>query len=232
MSNKNFNTTAEFWFPTRIYYKDVENSEELNKELLKNILKWKKEDEKGIFRSNTTGWHSAVTMHQRKEFKDLVTELFKMQNDIFKHEEYNTDTMPIIDNMWANVNYKGSHNKNHVHPGALWSGVYYIQVPENSGNIWFSDPAPQKIMDQPIIKEKPEQWQKHLTQVHYKSMPGRLIMFPGWLTHEVDVNASKEKGQKSWRISVSFNFKQVWKPTAVKKTTIHDAKPLTFEEMK
>ena len=36
-------------------------------------------------------------------------------------------------------------------------------------------------------------------------------MFPGWLTHEVAQNMSDFKGEKGWRISVSFNFKQRWK---------------------
>ena len=42
--------------------------------------------------------------------------------------------------MWANINMRYSHNRNHVHPGALWSGVYYIQTPKDSGRIWFTDP--------------------------------------------------------------------------------------------
>ena len=35
-------------------------------------------------------------------------------------------------------------------------------------------------------------------------------MFPGWLTHEVDQNMCNLKGEKGWRVSVSFNFKQRW----------------------
>jgi len=37
----------------------------------------------------------------------------------------------------------------------------------------------------------------------------RMIMFPAWLTHGVEMNDSKEKGEKGWRVSVSFNFIQV-----------------------
>ena len=36
-------------------------------------------------------------------------------------------------------------------------------------------------------------------------------MFPGWLTHEVAPNMTNLKGEKGWRVSVSFNFKQRWK---------------------
>ena len=28
--------------------------------------------------------------------------------------------------MWANINRKGEGNAFHSHPGAFWSGVYYV----------------------------------------------------------------------------------------------------------
>src|SRR6056300_1878129 len=114
----------EMWYPTPIWFVDFEDSEQINKKLRKLILDWKKRDEKGIVRSNSLGWHSAVDMHHRKEYHSLVKELFKMQQEIYEAEGYHPDTEAICDNMWANVNYKYSHNKNHVHPGAQWSGVY------------------------------------------------------------------------------------------------------------
>ena len=43
----------------------------------------------------------------------------------------------------------------------------------------------------------------------YPALEGQMIMFPAWLTHGVEINESKEKGEKVWRVSVSFNFIQV-----------------------
>jgi uncharacterized protein (TIGR02466 family) len=201
----------ELFYATPIFFKDIENSEELNKHLLKNIYKWKNRDEKGIIRSNSLGWHSAVDMHNRKEYHGLVKELFKMQEEIYQAEGYHPDTEAVCDNMWANVNYKYSHNKNHVHPGAQWSGVYYIKVPENSGHIWFTDPCGERHMELPIMADKKQKPTHYWREVHYQPIEGRLIMFPGWLTHEVAQNMSNLKGEKGWRVSVSFNFKQRWK---------------------
>jgi hypothetical protein len=45
--------------------------------------------------------------------------------------------------------------------------------------------------------------------VLYPAIEGQMIMFPGWLPHGVEVNESKEKGEKGWRVSVSFNFIQL-----------------------
>ena len=202
----------EFFFPTPIYFKDLENSKELNKNLLRHIKAWKKRDEKGIVRSNSLGWHSAVDMHHRKEFNPLTKELFKMQQEIYDSEGYHPNTEPVCDNMWANVNYKYSHNKNHVHPGAQWSGVYYIKTPENCGQIWFTDPCGERHLDIPMMDHSKKRPVHYWREVHYQPIEGRLIMFPGWLTHEVAQNMCDLKGEKGWRVSVSFNFKQRWKP--------------------
>ena len=204
--------TREVFYATPIYFKDLENSKELNAHLLKHIKKWKKEDEKGIRRSNSLGWHSAVDMHHRKEYHPLTKELFKMQQEIYEHEGYHPNTEPICDNMWANVNYKYSHNKNHVHPGAQWSGVYYIKTPKNCGHIWFTDPCGERHMDLPVMAENKVKPIHYWREVHYEPIEGRLIMFPGWLVHEVAPNMSDLKGENGWRVSVSFNFKQRYKP--------------------
>ena len=116
---KQFQTIRELFFHTPIFYKDLSNSKELNKHLLKHIKKWKQDDEKGIVRSNSLGWHSAVDMHHKKEYYPLTKELFKMQQEIYEAEGYHPNTEPICDNMWANVNYKYSHNKNLQSPIAI-----------------------------------------------------------------------------------------------------------------
>ena len=208
---KQLQTTRELFYSTPIFFKDLPDSKELNKHLLKHILAWKKKDEKGIRRSNSLGWHSAVDMHHRKEYNPLTKELFKMQQEIYQLEGYHPNTEAICDNMWANVNYKFSHNKNHVHPGAQWSGVYYIKAPENCGHIWFTDPCGERHMSLPIMAENKEKPLHYWREVHYQPVEGRIIMFPGWLSHEVAHNMSDLKGEKSWRISVSFNFAQKWK---------------------
>ena len=40
-------------------------------------------------------------------------------------------------------------------------------------------------------------------------LEGRMIFFPSWLPHGVDINLNTDKGEKNWRISVSYNFIQL-----------------------
>lgn len=48
----------------------------------------------------------------------------------------------------------------------------------------------------------------HWTEVFYKPIMGRLILFPSWLYHEVETNLAEGASPESDRISVSFNLFQ------------------------
>ena len=50
------------------------------------------------------------------------------------------DSEPVLGNMWANINPPGGMNRAHQHPNSLWSGVYYIKAPKNSGHLKIDDP--------------------------------------------------------------------------------------------
>ena len=190
---------TEYHFPTMIYIKDLPNPEKLNKYLEEHIMHWSQND-KGVSKTNAGGWHSTTDMNTKKEYDPLTTELFNMQEEIYKKE--NLSRKPVCGNMWANINYPGNSNRPHLHPNSLFSGVYWIKTPQNSGNLMLYDPRPGVQMTMPNRKEgklSPELWR----EVHYEPKAGRCIMFPSWLWHEVKPNKSNDT-----RISVSFNFLQ------------------------
>ena len=82
---------------------------------------------------------------------------------------------------WFNSALPGESTGVHNHNGkAIISGVYYLQVPEKSGNIIF-------------IHENKE-------KLEITAKPGKLIFFPAELDHYVQDNEGTEK-----RISLSFN---------------------------
>ena len=190
---------TEYHFPTMVYFNDISNPEKFNKYLEDHIVRWSQND-KGEKKTNAGGWHSATDMNHKREYDPLTRELFAMQDNIYKKEKLTMK--PVLGNMWANINYPGCFNRPHLHPNALFSGVYWIKAPENSGNLMLYDPRPGVQMTMPNRKKKElphELWR----EVHYKPVAGRCIMFPAWLWHEVKPNESKDI-----RISVSFNFLQ------------------------
>ena len=190
---------TEHHFPTMIYIKDFPDSEKLNKYLEPKIIQWSQRN-KGVSKTNAGGWHSETDMNKREEYNPLTTELFNMQEDIYQKE--NLSRKPVLGNMWANINGPGNYNRPHLHPNSLFSGVYFIKTPQNSGNLMPYDPRPGVQMTMPNRKEgklSPELWR----EVHYEPKAGRCIMFPSWLWNEVKPNKSNDT-----RISVSFNFLQ------------------------
>ena len=190
---------TEYHFPTMIYIKDLPNPEKLNQYLEPKIIQWSQQN-KGVAKTNAGGWHSTTDMNTKKEYNPLTIELFNMQEEIFKKE--NLSRKPVCGNMWANINGPGNYNRPHLHPNSLFSGVYWVKTPKNSGNLMLYDPRPGIQMTMPNRKDgklPTEYWR----EVHYEPIAGRCIMFPSWLWHEVKPNKCNDT-----RISVSFNFLQ------------------------
>ena len=190
---------TEYHFPTPVYIQEISNAVELNQYLEQKILQWSQQD-KGVSKTNAGGWHSTTDMNQKEEYNVLTKELFAMQDKIFKKELLTQK--PGLGNMWANINYPGNFNRPHLHPNALFSGVYWIKAPEKSGDLMLYEPRQGAQCTMPNRKEgklPPELWR----EVHYTPRAGTIVMFPAWLWHEVRTNQSNDI-----RISVSFNFLQ------------------------
>ena len=188
----------ELHFPTAVYIADIDHPT-LNQELERDIMAWADKD-KGVIRTNVKGWHSHTDMHERPEFKKLVSMLYACQKTIYDQEHYESE--PFLGNMWANINPPGGSNRAHQHPNSLWSGVYYIKAPKNCGQLKIDDPRSAAAMVRPKQKEG-SMPSRLFRETHYEPIAGRCIMFPAWLMHCVDPNESNDI-----RISVSFNFLQ------------------------
>tara|TARA_B100000427_G_C15476068_1_gene580825 strand:+ start:277 stop:867 length:591 start_codon:yes stop_codon:yes gene_type:complete len=101
-------------------------------------------------------------------------------------------------NSWVNINGKGCYNKKHTHADGvvLLSGAYYVTVPENSGNILFSDPRPT------VVHSFADSRYYNSYQIYpIQPKENMLLLFPCWLEHQVEPNNSNED-----RISISFNL--------------------------
>ena len=186
----------EKFFPTFVYGKDIQLD---NNQLTQDIINWSNQD-KGINKTNVKGWHSTTDMASKPEYQQLVTELLRMQKEIYNNEHL--DRHAKLGNMWANINPPGGLNNPHIHPNALFSGVYYVKSNPKSGRLKIYDPRPGAQFSMPA--RKPGNPGKDLWRdVNLEPVTGRIIMFPAWLWHSVEPNKSNDI-----RISISFNFIQ------------------------
>jgi uncharacterized protein (TIGR02466 family) len=214
MTLESFKITKRSYFPTTIFQIDVPNPKALNAKLLSNIYTEQERDLKGISRSNFTelgGWHSHNDLHKAPEYADLVALIAESTAQMSDDLGYSAAHMITIGTMWSIINPPGSSNRAHVHPGCLWSGVYYIQAPEGAGNIEFIEPRTAHLMNQPKYLSNAKRQKDNWTKVRFTPTPGRMLIFPSWLYHAVDPNTSKETGKAAHRIIISFNLNQVKK---------------------
>ena len=97
----------------------------------------------------------------------------------------------IVFNIWFNVNQYKDNNSSHFHPFSVYSGVYYVETPENCGTIQFEHPA----LDILRYYNRGEGGEFSLP-----AEKNKMYVFPSWLKHSVTPNQSEEE-----RISISFN---------------------------
>jgi len=163
----------------------------------------KNKDEKGRIISNVGGWQSDdmnyKNFNQNEMIKlfDVVRTKFVELSRIFKL--INPDEMDI-DNFWININKTSDGNKLHNHLYSIFSIVYYVRIPYDSGKIIFHRPSLddyKNCIKDGIIAEYNE---FNSATCGYTPRIGDLIIFPSWLEHYVDYNNSEEE-----RISIAFN---------------------------
>ena len=96
------------------------------------------------------------------------------------------------------MNAPGRGHPKHAHPNSFLSGVYYVQTPSGADTINFHDPRVQPAIIRPPVTELVA---ANADQAVISVTDGTLLLFPSWLEHSVDVNASE-----GIRISASFNI--------------------------
>ena len=199
------------YFPTMVFQIDVDNAEELNRKLLALIYAERARDQQGIQRSNYQelgGWHSQNDLHKSPDYADLVKKITEATDRMGRELGYDDRYGMKIGTMWSIINPPGGANRSHIHPGCMWSGVYYIQAPEGAGNIEFSDPRTVHLMNQPKFKPNSKRPRDSWIKVRFTPTAGRMLIFPAWLYHGVDPNISREKGDAANRVIISFNLNQ------------------------
>tara|TARA_B100000945_G_C20166995_1_gene495902 strand:- start:53 stop:622 length:570 start_codon:yes stop_codon:yes gene_type:complete len=163
-----------------------------NNALLKECYEHKK--------NNSNSQYSNKGGYQGHEFNSEVFSEF-IKNNIPKSKVHDGNFKNLEVYSWVNINGKGSWNALHSHfihsKPILFSGVYYVNVPENSGEIGFHDPRGMMVS-----RTLDEEYLNGLSAPVEYVMPqaGHCYYFPSWLVHEVRENKSEEE-----RVSIAFN---------------------------
>lgn len=186
-------------FATPVFSHLLPNAEPLNAQLREVILEAERTTA-GIARSNLGGWQSAPDFFEweRPSVRALQRHVAQAVNVATVRVtagcklEYHFDLRG-----WAAVNRNGHYNTTHVHPGATWSGIYYVDPGDEVAG------GPNGLLElvHPVAASAMTFFPSLLPSARVvQPKAGMLILFPSYLQHHVRVYNGKKP-----RICVPFN---------------------------
>ncbi len=197
-------------FPTLVAAVDTPDAGPRNAELRERILA-RRAAAPSMQASNSGGWHSD------REIEDWggprVAEVLAMArsvaNELTRHRSGRAVAPAWAISAWANVNGPGDSNICHYHPGAFWSGTYYVDDggdasrTQQGGEFEMLDPrGPGPAMLAPTLVFAGEGGLSAGGTETIQPRPGLLFLFPSWLYHQVRAYRGTRE-----RISVAFNLR-------------------------
>jgi len=189
---------CDLFFPTAVWHDMLS----IDTQVLLNFVQEKKDICEGRILSNINGWQSKDFLPEDDvRLHELCNEIYSRSLKIVQEFKYDTSKLNLkFLNMWININKKNSCNRVHIHHNSILSGVYYLKCPQNCGDIVF----PRNFSESYIIESVGTILEDNVfnyRSISYKPEQNKLLIFPGWVPHEVTNNNSDED-----RISISFNI--------------------------
>jgi uncharacterized protein (TIGR02466 family) len=195
-------------FATPFVYAPISTPSPLNAALTRIILD-RADRVEGVALSNVGGWQSADDFGEwsgepGRRLLDLARKLADGVTGTMQGGQFVRGAPEWKINAWANVNRAGDLNQAHHHPGAFWSGVYWVAADPRAEGGQFEAYDPRGVM--PTL---------YAPQLRF-GLPGFLaaggsdfivpkagvmVLFPAWLQHAVRAHTGAEP-----RISVAFNL--------------------------
>jgi uncharacterized protein (TIGR02466 family) len=197
------------YFATPVAVVTLPEAARLNAELGRVILERASRDQ-GVQHSNLGGWQSSWDLEDWGG--PAAKRLLDAARDVATRLTSDRAGSPVRiawqTNAWANINRKGHGNEFHTHPGAYWSGTYYVDdggiaADHGLGGAFeMQDPrgaAP--AMYAPLLGFAVPGGQSAGASELIFPQSGQFILFPSWLQHGVRPYLGERM-----RISVAFNF--------------------------
>jgi hypothetical protein len=152
--------------PTHIWTTTLLNHEEINNEILETIKLAREKNPKGYTDDiNINVWQSGWDMEDQPGFSRVASTAKSFTKQIASEKLNFPSFNPKLLDCWCNVYTMESGCAVHSHFPSVFSLVYYVSVPKNSGRIFFPD-----------------------IEIHLEPTPGLLLCFKGDVWHGVEFN--------------------------------------------
>lgn len=196
-------------FPTPVASLELPDSILRNAELAQ-VIRQRKAQHGSVQASNLGGWQSDWNMAtwggpRTAEILDIAK---NVATQLTRDRQGRPVQIAWKINAWANVNGPGHANEFHCHPGAYWSGTYYVDDggvaanPSLGGEFEMMDPrGPGPAMYAPALAFAGRGGLSLGASETVRPKAGLLMLFPAWLLHQV----RPYRGTRE-RISIAFNL--------------------------
>lgn len=145
--------------------------------------------------SNRGGHHTVNLLNNKLESQ------LKPHLNIFIKDFTDKHFEVKLKDLWIIENKLNDYNISHLHELSKFSGIYYLQIPENSGNLVFErndrSNTMQRYSDYYINTDS-------IDRMAFEPKEDMLIIFPSHLSHFVERNNNSKS-----RITASFNFELI-----------------------
>jgi len=183
-------------FTTSVFHTNFEAHKSKHTSLIAVINNTFRKKE-NTFKSNRGGWQSEIHTYNGGSFKPLIENIMQVCDKVKSILDLHVVNPKI--KYWVNINKKYDYNTSHIHPNSILSGVYYLKVPENSGDIVFHHPSPyMHLIEHASVN------QYNNGTYSYTPKEGDLFIFSPYLNHEVTQNLTEDEDDE--RISIAFNI--------------------------
>jgi len=173
-----------------------------SKSIAETYIEAKKWKQKRHFGQTITSYHSDTTINYAGHFDPTLAEFINFSaRDYMDYIGFDPDSDLRIES-WLNLNLPDTHHGKHEHFGCFISGVLWLVAPEKSGNFTIFDPITARAQNNvhwAYARMPHNQYNRNIHSI--VPAEGKMIMFPGWLQHQVEANESDDA-----RISVAFNI--------------------------
>lgn len=187
-------------FTTPFFEAHLENASTLNDELRTLFIERERQGDKyrnpymtpgkvGLFESDFDlfRWTEQPVQKLRSFCMDTIGHVIASLNGYDRGE---LARLEIINHTWFHITRKGGYTTYHNHPMASWSGVYCVDPGDaaddssDSGILRFLDPRGMGNMFLDAGNSRLQQ-PFRVASLNFRLTPGRFIVFPSYLFHEV-----------------------------------------------
>ena len=184
-------------YSTPLWMSEYPEFDKYQEIFLNSVNEYKKKNS-SIEESNVAGYQSPGTLQEVEDFRPLFEYICQMGFKAIADLDF-IDCNIALTSAWVNINdTRQCMNSEHVH-GDVFSGVFYLQAPEESGKLVLQNPAINRMWNGCSLTSQKNQFTGE--SIRIEPVEGNILLFPSYLPHSVETNNHDEE-----RISISFNL--------------------------